>query len=125
MPYNKPYVLWCYYNKVNQKSYDQRLWKNLPPSEKLKWEHIAKFNSHWIKTNCLKRCKTSHKLMNSMLVAKSKLDDIWYMVDDTYRQSIQIQGNWPIINGKESKSNEINIQVKWTDDGLCLRFSRF
>lgn len=130
MPNNKPYVLWLYSKQVqlykldNDKPNYRLLWNNLPSSEKKIWKHRAKFNSDWIKENCLKRCNTNHKWMDSMLVAKSKLDDIWYIVDDTYRQSTQIQGSWPIINGKESKSKEINIQVKWTDDGLRLYFSR-
>jgi hypothetical protein len=124
MPYNKPYVLWSYNNDVNHTPYNRPLWNKLPPSEKLKWEHIAKVNSHWIKVNCLKRCSISYK-RHGTLVAKSKTDDIWYIVDDSYRKGNQIQGTWPTINGKLIKSKEIKIQTKWTENGLCLHFSRF
>ena len=103
-----------------------KFWKRLDKGEKRIWtKKTEKLNNYWIKENTLKRCKNHYNWNDStIIVAKCKQDNRWYMSDDNYSKGTGIEGEWPTNEGVELQPFSVGIKLRWTDDGLKLSFKK-
>ncbi len=100
-----------------------KLWNKLPLKEKECWR-TCKLTSDWIQPNTVKYCARHHKWEDGLVrVAKSKEDDIWYIIDECYGKINTIEGDWPKDkDGDYYEQSKVALQVRWTEMGLKLHF---
>jgi hypothetical protein len=100
------------------------LWKKLPLSDKKYWQQqMSRVSNDWMKTDAVKRCGTPYKWeTGTVMVTRCQQDGLWYLADEHYCQGTHVVGDWPQTNGRDVPQSEVDIKVKWTDDGLQLSF---
>ncbi len=106
----------------------RRRWNGLSAAERQYWQEQTKTKaSNWIQDGVVKRCG-SHYIWEegTVMVAKCRHDGFWYLVDNQYRKGSQIDGDWPQVEiqnqTRQAAQAEVSLRIKWTDDGLRLRF---
>ncbi len=102
-----------------------RLWQQLPEADQQHWVQIAQQSqTHWIQDDVVKRCARHYKWEDgTVMVAKSRHDGLWYLVDDQYYKGTHVEGEWPKSpEGQDAPQYQVSLSVKWTENGLHLSF---